>query len=110
MQNSTEKVRERHTEIRNLTREMQQLKCGGEMENNTKQQIEENMKELDEVVAQKARGAMIRATAGWIEKGEKPTKNLFFHLEKRNLQTKTINIPKNNGQKITGQKKIRELN
>ena len=41
-------------------------------------------KELKEIYDNKAREAMFRSKARWIEKGEKPT-NYFFNLEKRNF-------------------------
>ena len=51
-------------------------------------------KELKEIYDNKAREAMFRSKARWIEKGEKPT-NYFFNLEKRNFEKKGYRTAEN---------------
>ena len=46
-------------------------------------------KELEDILENRTRGAMIRSKAYWFEGGEKPTK-YFFRLEKRNAMKKAI--------------------
>ena len=63
-------------------------------------------KELKEIYNNKAREAMFRSKARWIEKGEKPT-NYFFNLEKRNFEKKVIaQLKIENGEIITVMKEI----
>ena len=63
-------------------------------------------KELKEIYDNKAREAMFRSKARWIEKGEKPT-NYFFNLEKRNFEKKVIaQLKIENGEIITDMKEI----
>ena len=45
--------------------------------------------ELEDYVAEKVRGAMVRSRAQWIEEGERSSK-YFFGLEKRNFNAKNI--------------------
>ena len=65
-------------------------------------------KELKEIYDNKAREAMFRSKAQWIEKGEKPT-NYFFKLEKRNFEKKVIaQLKIENGEIIMDMKEINE--
>lgn len=62
--------------------------------------------ELDGILTHKARGAMLRSRAKWIEDGEKNT-SYFLKLEHRNHKLKSISsLYTNTGEIITGRKEI----
>ena len=62
---------------------------------------QELMGELQKLIEDNSKGAMIRAKLRWYEDGEKPTK-YFLNLEKRNYNSKAINrIQLANGDYIT---------
>ena len=70
------------------------------------QQIREKRKELEIIIEEKTRGAIIRSRARWYEQGEKPTR-YFFNLEKRNYNRKVINKLITQGNKtVTDPKEI----
>ena len=57
--------------------------------NETEEQILLVKEELEKVIEEKTKGAMIRSRCRWFEEGEKPTR-YFLNLEKRNYNNKNL--------------------
>jgi hypothetical protein len=103
---------------RNIVKELmeKQIKLENEIASNPSDEILTQAglvkEELEQINAEKARGAMMRSKADWVEFGEKNT-SYFLKLESRNKQVKNITMlidDKEN--EINGQKDIlqEELN
>ncbi len=70
-------------------------------------QLSVKKQELEQLIAIKTKGAIIRSKARWVEEGEKNTK-YFFNLEKRNYVNKMITCLNVNDELVENPKEIRE--
>lgn len=70
-------------------------------------QLNVKKQELEQLIAVKTKGAIIRSRARWVEEGEKNTK-YFLNLEKRNYVNKTISCLNVDDELVENPKEIRE--
>ncbi len=106
------KKKNRENTIKILEKRIEALER--EIEQNTENDLEkekslkDSKNELEMIIAEKTKGAMIRSRMRWVEEGEKSTK-FFFNLEKRNYTNKTIaQLRKHDNSIITNQNEILE--
>jgi hypothetical protein len=89
-----------------------QVELEGELSKNPSDEIigqaGQVKEEIESINAEKARGAMLRSKADWVEFGEKSS-SYFLKLENRNRKVKNISLLLNdNDEEITGQNEILE--
>jgi hypothetical protein len=107
---SVKKARERNKEQANLEKEIMnlELQYSHNPDPNVFVTLETKKRDLESLYSYKAKGAMIRSKARWVEDGEKNSR-YFFNLEKRHFSKKSICKLKNdNGDIVTGSDAILE--
>lgn len=96
VKNAVRLARKRDSEKRNILQKINQLKDQGtdvaELENETKR--------FEGILAEEAKGSIIRSRAVWYERGEKPTR-YFFGLEKHQQKRNTIKALKTENGRVT---------
>ena len=108
---SARKAKSKRNQLAVLERKLKLLDNGTRITlwlNNIEQQKALIIRDINELVEEKTRGAILRCKADWAEMGEKPSK-YFLNLEKQRFNSKVINLlEREDGTKITDQKEILE--
>ncbi len=107
---STLKKKMREHKINELERKILDFEKSLQNSTNNQDEIEKEIKnaknEMEQYIAEKTKGAMIRSRLRWVEEGEKSTK-YFFNLEKRNYNSKSlVRLKGPNNDIISDQKEI----
>ena len=89
MKFASRKVKARKLQLAALERKLKHLEANLHLQTlfeDTQQQIELVKKDIEIILEEKTRGAMIRSWANWVEWGEKTSK-YFLNLEKHNYNS-----------------------
>ena len=96
---------DRKQELESKLHNLEELEC--QNNENIHEQIEKTKNELELLLKEEAKGAIIRSRAQWVEEGEKST-SYFFNLEKSNATKKNIRKLQYKEKEITNQNTILE--